>query len=615
MSFDIHDIHIKNFITLKDVIIPLYDQGIVWIRGGNGVGKTVLIDAISWLLSGETSRDILSDHVIGGFGKSTKVSGNISIDGKKITLERYRKDKFYSNSFRILDAVDTSHRKTKETEERFEERLGCSWNLMRMSCFQYSKEDMNFSRMKSQERAKILDEIVGASDSNIPERYRKVNKMVRDIEKEIEDINNHAMYEKATLNQLEEDIKVGYSQLAFASANFEQQKYDLLNSPDRFSQKRLDEIGKNFTKEKEEYKKLTQMAVNNDEVERKISGYQEIINKYSALIFHNDKRIKEKEAYFNTTRRVGIICDQCGNLITDDSISILDKRINADINKLKNEKFEYEKSNNNTEKYITAEREKIYPNVDSKLAESKYKLAQLRNKYDEEQKKKEELQKQNEKLQQLKNNYELNIKTMRDQLDKKEKRINEIKNNDSENFFKIWKLKYKLESLNVLSEFYSPAGFRPLVMEHFSPVLSEFSNTYFKEFIDGEINIISKTSLADGRTVDKVNIEVSQEGKIKRFPGEWSLGQGGCVDFSLNSAIMKLANMKAGKEFSIKILDEFSNGMSGEWTNKLIEVLREKFMKKNMTILLTSHYPLDEKLFDQVWDLDLVENETKINFN
>ena len=80
MSFDLHNLYIKNFITLKDVTIPLYDQGMVWLRGGNGFGKTNILDAISWLLSGETSRDILSDHIIGKFGRSAKVSGDISIE-------------------------------------------------------------------------------------------------------------------------------------------------------------------------------------------------------------------------------------------------------------------------------------------------------------------------------------------------------------------------------------------------------------------------------------------------------------------------------------------------------------------------------------------------------
>ena len=115
--------------------------------------------------------------------------------------------------------------------------------------------------------------------------------------------------------------------------------------------------------------------------------------------------------------------------------------------------------------------------------------------------------------------------------------------------------------------------------------------------------IKTKTTLASGKAVDKIDIDVLENGKTKQFPGAWSNGEGGCSDLSLNAGIMRLASMKAAKEFNFLWLDEITNSLSAKWIKILVEIVKEKVMHSDMTVLMTSHNPIQDSKFDHIWTI------------
>ncbi|HLF34897.1 MAG TPA: ATP-binding protein, partial [Cyclobacteriaceae bacterium] len=208
MNLSVHQLRLRNFVTFADQDIPLHAQGLVLLkgknldepwRGRNAAGKTLIGDALLWLLQGETSRDITVDSVIGKNGRHCSVEAEIEIGKARITVGRYRKHPDHGTSFKIFSGEgDVSHRRMDDTKDRLDSVIGCSANLIRISCFQYGDESKYFSRMKTDERAKIIDEIVGASEANIPARYKTVNTEIRALESELMRLES----EKITLQSL-----------------------------------------------------------------------------------------------------------------------------------------------------------------------------------------------------------------------------------------------------------------------------------------------------------------------------------------------------------------------------------------------------------------------------
>ena len=175
----------------KEEEISLDNKGLILLKGdnrdepikaSNGSGKTLIMDAILWLISGNTTRKIRSNRVIGKSAKYTFVNAEIESNGVKYDITRYRNHPKYRNSLRIVYGDDISHRRVDETEERLEQILGCSFNLFRLSCFQDSNPKYHFSRMDSAIRGKILDEICKSTEANVPERLKTIKKSIVDNE-------------------------------------------------------------------------------------------------------------------------------------------------------------------------------------------------------------------------------------------------------------------------------------------------------------------------------------------------------------------------------------------------------------------------------------------------
>jgi len=197
--------------------------------------------------------------------------------------------------------------------------------------------------------------------------------------------------------------------------------------------------------------------------------------------------------------------------------------------------------------------------------------------------------------------YNKNVLKIRDDINIKKAKNDKYKKEIVKSNFDIYRTEKENENLEVLSAFYSPSGFRPLVLSHYSPILSECINYSYKDFTDGhgEITISSK----DDKGNDKPHLQVNLRGKTKPFPDYWSKGECQAIDLSINFGLMRLASAKAGKDFNLIVCDEIVNGMSGEIINRTLDILREKFLKPDMTIIFISHYPIDRSKVDKVWTM------------
>jgi DNA repair exonuclease SbcCD ATPase subunit len=108
-----------NFVTYKDLSFDLSDDRSIFIGGdnrdaiaieSNGVGKSLIYDAIVWGLYDVTVRGFGKDQVIGPFDSYTTVDQTWLDDAKRIIrIRRYRSHPKHGNGVKIeINGVDAS---------------------------------------------------------------------------------------------------------------------------------------------------------------------------------------------------------------------------------------------------------------------------------------------------------------------------------------------------------------------------------------------------------------------------------------------------------------------------------------------------------------------------
>lgn len=146
MSIDFKNITAKNFLSIGNATqgINLSRQDLTLILGENqdlgaggsrnGVGKTSLLNAISYALYGQALTNIRKDNLINlTNAKGMLVSLEFAINGKEYRVERGRKPnvlKFYIDN-KEQEAEDNAQGDSRKTQEAIERLLGMSHDLFK----------------------------------------------------------------------------------------------------------------------------------------------------------------------------------------------------------------------------------------------------------------------------------------------------------------------------------------------------------------------------------------------------------------------------------------------------------------------------------------------------
>lgn len=97
-------IEIENFMSIRHLVLPLEDLGLVLIEGPNGAGKSSIFEALFWCLYEKTVRGHSKDQVISKGAKFCSVTLLlITKENKQIYVKRTRKHPKLGNSFFIED--------------------------------------------------------------------------------------------------------------------------------------------------------------------------------------------------------------------------------------------------------------------------------------------------------------------------------------------------------------------------------------------------------------------------------------------------------------------------------------------------------------------------------
>jgi DNA repair exonuclease SbcCD ATPase subunit len=151
----------------------------------NGVGKTTLINALSYALYGSAVSNIRKDNLVNKTNsKNMLVSLDFEINNTSYKIERGRKPnflKFYVNN-KETEADDNAQGDSRETQDAIENILGMSHDMFKhiMALNTYTEP---FLSLKANEQRTIIEQLLGIT--MLSERAEKIKELNRTTKEDI----------------------------------------------------------------------------------------------------------------------------------------------------------------------------------------------------------------------------------------------------------------------------------------------------------------------------------------------------------------------------------------------------------------------------------------------
>lgn len=303
-----------NFLSYGNDVpaIDFTSFNIACLSGGNGQGKSALLDALTWVIWGEgrkAQQEKKADRGLLKIGeKEMWVDLVIDLEGDRYRIIRkYSLIKNRSHSeleLMVLDPrkdefIPLSSPSIRETQKRINDILRMDYNTFVNSAFILQGRVDEFTRKSALERKQILSEVLGLS------RYEQLSllarKRIRELEKDIiaiqsrldqierevslrdkviNNIKTIELDEKRILTEIEEKKKI--------IQNLEQE-YNRLN----YDRGQLKEITKNISIQKEE---LHDLGKRREKIKENIKEYQ-------LLLFKEEEILSDYVAYLDLSQQ------------------------------------------------------------------------------------------------------------------------------------------------------------------------------------------------------------------------------------------------------------------------------------------------------------------------
>lgn len=152
----------------------------------NGVGKTTILNALSYVLYGSAIANIKKDNLINRTNtRGMIVTVEFSVGGVDYRIERGRKPnllKFYVNNQEQSSTDDNSQGDSRETQGHIERTLGMSADMFKhiVALNTYSEPFLN---LKSGEQRQLIEQLLGITQ--LSERAERLKESTRAIKDEI----------------------------------------------------------------------------------------------------------------------------------------------------------------------------------------------------------------------------------------------------------------------------------------------------------------------------------------------------------------------------------------------------------------------------------------------
>ena len=338
-------IGIRNFKSYGDydTKLNLDYNGILFLVGENGSGKTTFLDAILYAIYGKTSSNV--DEIINRtIRKGCKVGFCFEINNDEYKILRFREDKNHGNNiFLFKNEENITLRKINDTQKRILDIIQIPYKTMISSILFSSELYVSFLRSAYSKRLNILENLLSINElekyqKNIHNSRKPILEELRDLDKEKIKTNTEIDTLDRTIKEYERTIKNKIKEIEEKIEKKKKEKKVIINNTDN---KIILEIEKND--KYLEWKKETNEILNNISI---LEVKKENIDNYLLEIKHLETATK---------------CPTCKQEIKNiNKASILEKieTIKNKIKEIKKQNKKLDKEINNLKKEIKEEPEK-----------------------------------------------------------------------------------------------------------------------------------------------------------------------------------------------------------------------------------------------------------------
>lgn len=560
-------LHIKDFISIGEINFTFKD-GFTAITGPNGNGKTAFVDAIFWVLFGETTKGLTGDDVIRRGQKDCQVILDLQDGNDYYLICRSRERGLSVFKSSVISSNRFEHELTeglRQTDRQsvLETILGFDRTVFLSSCY-FSQENLKtLTSLTDSEKTNMITNLLGFETYD--DLYEDVSTKINENNLTVEDLNKNKSEINAETEKLKGKIEVLGNELISLNTwieenrkkitDYEKKIFECTNSSSRIIIDYDSRLQKLKGVEAEINTRLGGIDVQMVSLGAELKDFEHEISGNEHDLKYNSVQIEElnREIVSLEGSKFGERCDKCGSVINHDNISIFVAEKNKEINdlSLKNKDIKHHL------RLLNENRQRLDDQITSLKHEKDVLIRDRRSTQEswaEFIEKKAEQEKQVNTIKSTIANHQNMIKECQANNSNMEKRSEKLieerdKFNDSildldDEFFKIDKDISKITNDILIFEFWKSAfsakGIRSLLLDRFCNQFNSLVNEYLSISSNGAMSIVLNPIkvLKSGEDRNKLSLEIIMD-CVKVKYDSLSGGEKRRVDVSLCLALNK----------------------------------------------------------------------------
>lgn len=332
MKLELLHIKIHGFLSFGDAELDLADKGFCTITGinhdkadnamSNGSGKSSLISAICWAITGETIQGLKSNIVNVNLNTGCFVELTFNLDNHLYKITRYKDDPTYKTDLKIIvDSEDKSGKGIRETQQLLSQMLpDLNSDIIGSVIILGQGLPHKLSNNTPSGRKELLEKL-SKSDFMIEDIKNRLDKRFKVIKDTKAELNNLSIANTTKISTYKSQLQTLNSKLSEYSSDID---YDSLINDKQTLLKQYKESSINYLSQQELYNtqlqenkealRLVSLQNNNDFInDFNINIQQPLLNKITQV----KAKISSLKIELTKLKSITDICPTCGQKLKD----------------------------------------------------------------------------------------------------------------------------------------------------------------------------------------------------------------------------------------------------------------------------------------------------------
>ena len=590
----------ENFMSLGKGELTLNFPGYSFIKGvnnsitdnaaSNGAGKTALLEAINWALTGETirgSKDIVNHASSDG----TLVDLSFEIDGTEYRILRSKDHSKYKTTLKVyVNGEDSSAKGLRDTQKKLEELLpDLNYSLIGSVIILGQGLPQRFTNNTPSGRKEVLEKLsqsdfmIASLKDRIASRKQELSTLLRESEDSLLKLNTEknifAESEKNYESQIESLNKVSFEVMK-AEVESSKESLEKKKKEKEEIEEKIEKLNAAFVEASEEYSKLdyTLFSIKDEKTADLKKSLSEL--EKNTLSFESEVSLLEKE--IRELDNIKDVCPTCGQKLPNiTKVDTTDKKVDLTFKKLRLDELRQASDDIKSKiSFIEKSEDILFESKRKKVEDEK---SAAHSSIESAKKEKQDIDSKIQMLTTKVTNqqsaldfYKNNLESIKRDLESTRQKLLEIEKSLEEKLLEKEDIQAHLDVINKFNTIVS-RDFRGYLLTNVISFIDKRAKEYSKDIFSSD-----KISFK----LDGNNISISYDDK------EYECLSGGerqkidlIVQFSIRDMLCKFLNFSS----NILALDELTDNLDSQGTENLFNLISKKLNDVESVYIISHH--------------------------